>query len=640
MYGFVVDSEKPVWKNIPNALKAINVTTYLQTPTNLLCHNLCKKLQPPTGFDQLLGLGLNYCIKECHPKPNIKHTIEKLTRSIRLQVWINEEGPPGNDNDYIPTLYIPSPWKPPPASNEIENNLQLFTSRVKNLIRNNTTTKKSNLTKLQYTCLKKIKNNKRFIVCLSDKNLGPVIMERASYFKHCLEDHLYCRTTYRQLTEEKATEMVSHIRHTLTQIRLNHRKDLSDSENTYFQRNGKLDHRLPQFYITIIIHKKPYKTRPIVSCVGSFLNPFSKCIDHHLQKMVFFSPTYVKDSNRILQELKALTNLPPHSMLFTCDANSMYTNINSIHGPELISKWIEEFLEDLQETLPKDLLLKVLIINVFQFEDTYWLQTCGTSMGTSCGCSYATLYWAYIERKYIIPKWKNQLYFLRRFIDDKFGIWIGTKEEFGSFIQDINSYSQLKWTSDGLQKEVNFLDLTISINNHHQIVTKTYQKPTNLHLYIPPTSAHPPSVLKSLIYGNLYRYWKQNTYIADFVDIAKQFASRLVNRGYKIDDIKHIFLSAAKKLDKIIEKRNTGNTSTNTLYLHWRYHPRDIPKAKLRLLYNETLKDCSGFNNLIICYSRPRNLRDSLMQTKLNEPDGMRISNLLQEKENGIRRGI
>ncbi len=132
--------------------------------------------------------------------------------------------------------------------------------------------------------------------------------------------------------------------------------------------------------------------------------------------------------------------------------------------------------------------IKVLIINVFQFDDTYWLQTCGTSLGTSCGCSYATLYWAYIERKYIIPKWKNQLYFLRRFIDDKFGIWIGTKEEFGSFIQDINSYSQLKWTSDGLQKEVNFLDLTISINNHHQIVTKPTK---NLPTYTYTSHQHP-----------------------------------------------------------------------------------------------------------------------------------------------------
>jgi hypothetical protein len=100
MYGFVADAKKPIWKNIPNALKTINATTYLQTPTNLLCHNLCKKLQPPTGFDQLLGLGLNYCIEEYHPKPNIKNTIEKLTRSIRLQAWIKEKGPTNDDNDY------------------------------------------------------------------------------------------------------------------------------------------------------------------------------------------------------------------------------------------------------------------------------------------------------------------------------------------------------------------------------------------------------------------------------------------------------------------------------------------------------------------------------------------------------------
>jgi hypothetical protein len=40
-----------------------------------------------------------------------------------------------------------------------------------------TTTPKSNLTKLQQSCLKKIKNDRRYIVCLSDKNLGAVIME-------------------------------------------------------------------------------------------------------------------------------------------------------------------------------------------------------------------------------------------------------------------------------------------------------------------------------------------------------------------------------------------------------------------------------------------------------------------------------
>jgi hypothetical protein len=41
----------------------------------------------------------------------------------------------------------------------------------------------------------------------------------------------------------------------------------------------------------------------------------------------------------------------------------------------------------------------------------------------------------------------------------------------------------------------------------------------------------------------------------------------------------------------------------------------------------------SRSNNLIICYSRPKNLRDSLMRTKLHEPERKRISNLMQNNE-------
>ncbi len=125
--------------------------------------------------------------------------------------------------------------------------------------------------------------------------------------------------------------------------------------------------------------------------------------------------------------------------------------------------------------------------NIFQLDDTYWLQTCGTSMGTSCACAYATLYYVYMERKFIIPKWEQKLLFLSRFIDDKFEIWLGTEDEFNSFIIDINSYCQLQWTSEGTSTSVNFLDLTISIGKNKSFYTKTFQKPINLHLYIPPT---------------------------------------------------------------------------------------------------------------------------------------------------------
>jgi len=205
-------------------------------------------------------------------------------------------------------------------------------------------------------------------------------------------------------------------------------------------------------------------------------------------------------------------------------------------------------------------------------------------------------------------------------------MWTGSEKEFNDFLHDLNSYTQLKWTSSGLTSSVNFLDITITIEENRKISTKTFQKPTNLHLYIPPSSAHPPGVLRSLIFGNLQRYWKQNTYVADFVDIAKQFANRLIARGYEKNNIEQIFIEIAKKLDNLAKTRRADD---DTLYLHWTWHPRCISKPKLRLLYKNILKERSGFKNLIICYSRPKNLRDSLMTTKLNEPEGHRISDLL-----------
>jgi hypothetical protein len=81
-------------------------------------------------------------------------------------------------------------------------------------------------------------------------------------------------------------------------------------------------------------------------------------------------------------------------------------------------------------------------------------------MGTSCACAYATLYWGYIERKYIITKWEQKLPFLHRFIDDKFGIWLGSSEDFLNFTNDLNSYYQLQWETTGLKSSVDFLDLS------------------------------------------------------------------------------------------------------------------------------------------------------------------------------------
>jgi hypothetical protein len=195
------------------------------------------------------------------------------------------------------------------------------------------------------------------------------------------------------------------------------------------------------------------------------------------------------------------------------DAISMYTNINTPHGVNTFSKWLMDFKDEIPPDFPKTIFLKVLekvmSENVFQFDDLFFQQEDGTAMGTSSAVLYATLYFGYHEQTSIIPKFKAMLLYLRRFIDDMFGIWCGMTEKFEHFKQAL-SFKNLHWTTSSLQDSINFLDLNISIENG-RIVTQTYEKSLNKFLDIPSTSAHPPGVLKSTIFGNVCRYWYQNT---------------------------------------------------------------------------------------------------------------------------------
>ena len=53
-------------------------------------------------------------------------------------------------------------------------------------------------------------------------------------------------------------------------------------------------------------------------------------------------PTYLKDSSHLIQLLKDQETLPPGAKLFTADAKSMYTNIDTDHGTRQVVVWMEE----------------------------------------------------------------------------------------------------------------------------------------------------------------------------------------------------------------------------------------------------------------------------------------------------------
>jgi len=445
-------------------------------------------------------------------------------------------------------------------------------------------------------------------------------------------DHSLKPCTYVQLSYEEAKSKLTDARRKLNHLLDFYRSYLTSAERTYFQRSLLNRVRIPVFYITLKVHKGPLASRPIVSCVGSLLNIFSKWLDYKMKALVKHVPTFLRDSNHTIEDLKLLGPLPDNARLFTADAVSMYMNIQCEEGCAAFLGWFNDYADELPKNFPVALFMAVLKIvmtnNVFQFDNTYWLQLSGTAMGTSCACLYATIFWGYIERKKILPKWKPLLPYLKRFIDDKLGIWIGSDSEFESFKADLNTHGSVSWITSCLQTSVDFLDLTISLDDNGGLRFKTYQKAFNLYLYIPPSSAHPPGVLKSIIFGNLRRYWQQNTSLQDYVAIARQFAERLEARGHARSTIDELFMEAAKAFTNKAPTR--PKTAESPLYLHWEWHPRGLTRQLLRQAYNEHLQGHDGFDRLIIAYARPQNLRDSLTSSRLDEPPGQNASDLIR----------
>jgi len=194
----------------------------------------------------------------------------------------------------------------------------------------------------------------------------------------------------------------------------------------------------------------------------------------------------------------------------------------------------------------------------------------------------------------------------------------------------LNSWEPLKWVVQEPSTKVQLLDLDITFDNS-TIRVETYQKPMNLYLYIPPLSAHPPSCFKGLIFGELRRYWSQNP-PENFQKLLSKFIQRLVDRGHTLQKLIPIISQAAMAIDQNGQHQAAlKKDASNTLYIHWRYHPAGIQRSDIRQIYNKTLQPHLPYDNMRVAISRPTNLRDRLTKTVLTPPQNVNLENLIKE---------
>jgi hypothetical protein len=129
-YGFHADPFKPKWLSKIEALTTMDTSMLLITqPKNLAFHNL-DDTELPVGANDLLGLGLKFCVQRPTPTPEFKDTFARLTCSIRIQQHILGMIETDTKRNYIPSLYINSSWTPPRADEMIEKGLLAFKNGI------------------------------------------------------------------------------------------------------------------------------------------------------------------------------------------------------------------------------------------------------------------------------------------------------------------------------------------------------------------------------------------------------------------------------------------------------------------------------------------------------------------------------
>ncbi|CAJ1951612.1 unnamed protein product [Cylindrotheca closterium] len=370
-------------------------------------------------MQSLLGLGLKFC-----PRPEFTTSQSRFSTSLDcfakdLQTKCYFAG---KESKWTPKqLYILNDQI---INREIQARIDSFSKKLKPPFRRRTVC--SNLTPIQHRLLSTLRHHPDLLVLNSDKNLGPVILEQEVYLRRCLTDHLLTRP-YQQLSQEEADNFTSETRHLLKKFLTENSYPNSEMDMTYLRRSlESVTDPYAYFYVLAKIHKSPWKTRPIISVSGSLLYGLGKWLDQQLQPLVKKLPTYLFSSFQLKNDLDNMHGTDFSCMsLFTGDVVAMNPSINLEDAFLRIRNFLTT--SPLCDNVSADPILVALEIimkrNCFRFGDTYWLQTDGTAMGTPPAPSFAMLYYGIFEID-LLQCFGSSLHYLRRYIDDQFGIWI------------------------------------------------------------------------------------------------------------------------------------------------------------------------------------------------------------------------
>jgi hypothetical protein len=365
------------------------------------------------------------------------------------------------------------------------------------------------------------------------------------------------------------------------------------------------------------IHKptRPPPGRPIVSACGSITEKISEFVDFHIRKYVELQHSYIRDTQDFLHKILSIP-VNEHTILATIDVSSLYTSIPHEEGLESLQKVL---IEHNHNHPPIECLVNlarlVLTNNVFRFNETFYLQTQGTAMGTRMAPSYANLFMSVLESDFLDnqPMVPTVWY---RFIDDIFLIWDHTEEDFLEFFRVLNNHHRtIKFTMEHSNHEINFLDTTIYIEAG-KLQSKLYSKPTDAHLYLRHDSCHPRNTITSIPYSQMLRLQRIHSKPEEAAEAINNLETQFKHRRYP----QNILKQCRNKLDTTKEEENKEDTQK--LLFITQFDPglgnlKTVWENNKHILSQHPDTALLATHKFMIAYRRPRNIRDILVKTDM-----------------------
>ena len=482
-----------------------------------------------------------------------------------------------------------------------------------------------NLTRTERKALLELQRNRDIIIKPADKGNATIIMDKKQYIwegqrqlavkeHYCtLEEPIYPQT--RIMVEEILNEMYD-------------KKIISGAQMKYLL--GENPPRPRRFYLLPKIHKEPEKWsipgeippgRPIVSDCNSETYYIAEYIEHFLNPISICHPSYIKDTYDFISKIKKL-EIPKNAFLFTIDIDSLYTNIETEVGLKAVEKFMEKYPDPKR---PDQYILKLLEINLtrndFEFDSKFYLQIKGTAMGKKFAPSYANIFMADWEQSALNAATKKP-YAYYRFLDDIWGIWTYSREDFVTFTDHLNTHQKsikIKYTFD--PEEVNFLDV-VSYKGPEFLETglldfRVYFKETDTHSLLHKKSFHPKHTFRGIIKSQLLRFKRICTQPASFHSAVRTLFAALRHRGYSRSFLRKIL----KTFDRPQAPPGENTVSRNKILpLVAHFSPQSTQlNLELKANFQKFLESTHYLkkHKPIAAYRRNTNLSDKLVQSKI-----------------------